>query len=286
MICRNKVEELSFESKAPITEKDISCALILLKKRHRLSVRCIDDIISLLRKLSVPNVPSSWYYVKKRLTSARPTASQTFICPQCCRGSSTNTECSLCKSNFNRTNKPNSFLSFSIHNQIERILNYNRDVFSLHRTQTMCMRDICDGAICQKLQDNVQQFFLTMTLNVDGIAPNKGSQQNIWSILLVINELPLKQRFAIQNIILAGVWPGPRKPSRSDMSLFFRTLVDELVALEKGVTFQVSDDNDNLIFTRIFLIGACCDKPAQALLQHLPEPIAAFGCGRCEVQGA
>ncbi|CAF4359527.1 unnamed protein product [Adineta steineri] len=181
--------------------------------------------------------------------------------------------------------KSNYFLTFPIHSQIERILYYNRDIFTPRRSQTMCMRDICDGAIYQKLQDNLQAPFFTLTLNVDGIAPNKGCQQNIWPILLVTNDLPLKQRFAIQNVILGGVWPGPRKPSRLEMSLFFRNLIDELISLEEGVKLKLYDANDTSIFTRIFLVGACCDKPAQALLQYVPEPIAAFGCGRCEVEG-
>ncbi|CAF4388515.1 unnamed protein product, partial [Adineta steineri] len=56
----NKIKNLPCDTKTTITEKDISCALVLLKKRHRLSVRCIDDIISLLRTLNGPNVPPSW----------------------------------------------------------------------------------------------------------------------------------------------------------------------------------------------------------------------------------
>ncbi|CAF3331412.1 unnamed protein product [Rotaria socialis] len=149
----------------------------------------------------------------------------------------------------------------------------------------MSMTDICDGALHQKLQSRIQESFLALTLNVDRIQPNKGSQKTIWPILLVINELPLKRRFAIENIILAGVWPGPSKPSRTEMSLFFRPLVEELVTLEQGAKFQYQDDNNSSTSARIFLIGACCDKPAQALLQFLPEPIATFGCGRCEVEG-
>ncbi|CAF4281238.1 unnamed protein product, partial [Rotaria magnacalcarata] len=62
-------------------------------------------------------------------------------------------------------------------------------------------------------------------------------------------------------------------------------LVEELVTLEQGAKFQYQDDNNSSTSARIFLIGACCDKPAQALLQFLPEPIATFGCGRCEVEG-
>jgi hypothetical protein len=121
---------------------------------------------------------------------------------------------------------------------------------------------------------------------VDGVQPKKGSQQAIWPILIIINEIPLKKRFAIENIILAGVWPGPSKPSRAEMSLFFRPLINELLTLEQGVTFSLHDDDDDIFVTaRVFLIGACCDKPAQSLLQFIPEPTVQYGCGRCEISG-
>jgi hypothetical protein len=285
LIYRNKIKQSSANAQPTVTEKDISCALVLLKKRHRLSARCIGDIVSLLRTLKVPNVPSSWYQVKKSLSSAGTNPTQTFICSECEKASTSNTVCSQCNIPFNAMNKPNYFLSFSIHNQIERIIHYNRDIFSSHRSYSMLMKDICDGAVYQKLENEIREPFLTLTLNVDGIRPNKGSQQTIWPILLVINDLPLKRRFAIENIILAGMWPGPKKPSRTDMHLFFRPLTDELLTLEQGATFTFYDDNHTSIFARVFLIGACCDKPAQALLQFLPEPIATYGCGRCEVPG-
>jgi hypothetical protein len=147
------------------------------------------------------------------------------------------------------------------------------------------MKDICDGAVHQKLQTEILEPFLTMTLNVDGVQPNKGSKQTIWPALLVINELPLKKRFAIENIVVGGVWPGPNKPSRTEMRAFLRPVIDELVMLEQGVTFLIHDDDNTTITARIFLIGACCDKPAQSILQFLPEPTAAYGCGRCEVPG-
>jgi len=287
LIYRERIEELSYNTRSIITKTDISCALILLKKRHRLSISCIDDIISFLRTLNVPNVPSNWYHLKKNLIATHIPPTQTFICPNCQETSTSSAECSQCSNHFNDTIKPNSILSFSIRNQIERILHYNRDVFRTHRSQAISMKDICDGAIHQKLQNEIQEPFLTLTLNVDGIQPRKGSQQAIWPILIIINEIPLKKRFAIENIILAGVWPGPSKPSRAEMSLFFRPLVDELLTLEQGVTFSLYDDDDDDIFVtaRVFLIGACCDKPAQSLLQFLPEPTAEHGCGRCEVSG-
>ncbi|CAF1570040.1 unnamed protein product [Rotaria magnacalcarata] len=82
-----------------------------------------------------------------------------------------------------------------------------------------------------------------------------------------------------------GVWSGSKKPTRTEMSLFLRPLIDELLNLERGEHFDFHDQDNNAITARIFLIGSCCDKPAQALLQFLPEPIAAFGYGRYEVKG-
>ncbi|CAF4363060.1 unnamed protein product [Rotaria socialis] len=281
----DKIKQLSCDEPNIIMEKDISCALVLLKKRHRLSARCMDDIISLLRIFNVPNVPSSWYRLKKSLTETQLTPIQSFICSECQELSTSSASCSQCNCHFSSTNKPNYIFSFPIQNQIERILHYNKDILPTRRCYAMSMTDICDGALHQKLQSRIQESFLALTLNVDRIQPNKGSQKTIWPILLVINELPLKRRFAIENIILAGVWPGPSKPSRTEMSLFFRPLVEELVTLEQGAKFQYQDDNNSSTSARIFLIGACCDKPAQALLQFLPEPIATFGCGRCEVEG-
>ncbi|CAM4986215.1 unnamed protein product [Rotaria socialis] len=137
----DKIKQLSCDESNIITEKDISCALVLLKKRHCLSARCMDDIISLLRTFNVPNVPSSWSVARFK--------------------------------------------------------------------QTIADRD---------------------------------------------------------------------EP-------FFRPLVEELVTLEQSAKFQYQDDNNSSTSARIFLIGACCDKPTQALLQFLPEPIATFGCKRCEVEG-
>jgi hypothetical protein len=74
-----------------------------------------------------------------------------------------------CSNHFNDTLKPNSFLSFSIRNQIERILHYNRDVFPTNRSQAISMKHIRDGAVHQKIQNEIQESFLTITLNVDGL---------------------------------------------------------------------------------------------------------------------
>ena len=107
--------------------------------------------------------------------------------------------------------------------------------------------------------------------------------------MLVVNELPIRRRFSPENLILAGVWPGPTKPSRAHMSLFLEPVVAELMRSERGDDFCLLSQSTLTAHVveriRVYLIGACCDKPAQALIQNVPEPIAAFGCGRYEVEG-
>lgn len=96
-----------------------------------------------------------------------------------------------------------------------------------------------------------------------------------------------KKRFSLENLIIGGMWPGPSKPSRTQMALLFKSIVSELQELEQGRVFQLysPDDEEHSQSLKVFLIGACCDKPAQCLIQCLPEPTAMFGCGHCELQG-
>ena len=60
-----------------------------------------------------------------------------------------------------------------------------------------------------------------------------------------------------------------------------------LQRLEQGHLFQLyspEHDNDTQVI-KVFLITAFCNKPAQCLIQCLPEPTAYFDCRYCEVKG-
>lgn len=95
-----------------------------------------------------------------------------------------------------------------------------------------------------------------------------------------------KKRFSLENLIIGGMWPGPSKPSRDHMVLFLEKIVSQLKILELGRTFETYSNSDDVQtqFIKVFLIAACCDKPAESLLQYLSEPTAFFGCGACELE--
>ena len=80
-------------------------------------------------------------------------------------------------------------------------------------------------------------------MNVDGVSPNRGSDLSIWPIFFVINEIHKTKRFALENLIIGGVWPGPKKPTRDDIFVVFADIVKALKTLEKGKLFDLYPSN-------------------------------------------
>lgn len=275
-----------------IPPTDVACALVLLKQRFRLSISFINHLLKLLPKIPPSSFPATWHAVKVLLRNTNTAASSriTAICPSCSSASSSRDVCSQCKAAIRSSSKLKHFHNFNISDQLHRIIATNHSHLELGKSSAnQTISDVCDGEIYRDINRSISDTFITLKMNVDGIQPNRGSNKSIWPITLVVNELPLDRRFSPENVILGGVWPGPSKPSRKEMTMFFQPLVNELIELEKGIDFFLPSAADlvpgQMLRMRIFLISACCDKPAQALIQNIPEPIATFGCGRCEIAG-
>ena len=281
MATSDKELGVPFSTCDEVTETDIASTLVLLKKKHRLSVHCVNDIISFLKILKVPNTPSSWYKVKRLLNDCKPTSTEYFICPVCNQITNNNKQYTNCSTNHHE--ELQSFRSFSIQEQLQSVLLNNTNIDLSYTNDDLIMRDIHDGAFYKSICTDKSKEILTLTINVDGVQPSKGSQSTIWPILLTINEIPRNLRFKLENVVFGGIWPGPSKPSHDQVRLFLRPFIDELLRLERGYRFRLADGNIHTI--HVYLIGACCDKPAQAALQCIAEPAGSFGCGRCEVEG-
>ena len=101
----------------------------------------------------------------------------------------------------------------SIQDQLEHILKkFSLNDLKHKNDYNIVLKDIRDGKLYQKLLNmnnsdgnalRKQEAF-TFSINTDGISPMNKSNLTIWPVFLVINELPLESRFAIDNTILAG----------------------------------------------------------------------------------
>ncbi len=233
------------------------------------------------------NAPRSWHQLKRLIAAAEPSYSYLFPCPHCSSASTNSSNCSNCGHPFSSDIYLNTFINFSIKDQLEIILNNNATIDLFSSSVGNIISDIRSGNVYQQLKLACPDRFITLTMNIDGVEIKKGSKKSIWPVLLVVNELPLNQRYALENTIIAGMWSGSHKSSRTQMTPFLSPIVEELSQLEQGyvfVDYQKLPNEQNTVI-KVFLIGACCDKPAHALVQNIPEPTAAFGCGRCEIEG-
>ena len=69
------------------------------------------------------------------------------------------------------------------------------------------------------------------------------------------------------------------------MQILLKPIVDQLSLLEKQHLFRMKVSDNNFRLIRTYLIAVCNDKPANSLVQNAPEPIAKYGCSRCELAG-
>ena len=74
-------------------------------------------------------------------------------------------------------------------------------------------------------------------LNVDWFKPFKHTQHSEGAIYMTVMNLPRKERFLQENVILVGVIPGPSEPSLH-INTFLTPLVTELKQLWKGVLLK------------------------------------------------
>lgn len=258
---------------------------------------CISDICSLLFILNVPNIPRSWFHVKKAFNESTATSLDRtimWICPICKKASDNKLICSNrdCNRRFAPpAPMPNYFYTFNIIEQLSSILATTTDLQFPQRPNNAphpktLMTDIVDGSHYYKILNEEAEPFLTLTMSTDGIQPFNSTDKSIWPVTFIINEIKRKKRFCYQNLILAGLWPGPSKPKRFEMAAFLEAIVLQVKELEKVFLFECRSNPGFITrVLKVFLICASMDKPAQALVQNLPEPIAQFGCSRCEIRG-
>ncbi|CAF3728993.1 unnamed protein product [Rotaria socialis] len=243
----------------------------------------------------MPNCPINFYRVKRHLlpnASASPSSLTTYICPVCCEASTSPNRCSdvNCTQHTGFRTSPISYLRIPILQQLREILAHTHALnFEQQKSASNIdtMNDIYDAETYQRIiKKEAGKNFLTLLMNVDGIQVAKSSNLSLWIFTLVINEIKRSERFKLKNVIVGGIASTVSKPSRHQMQALLSPIVKELVVLEQGETFKVKCLNENSnIRLKIFLIASCCDKPAQCLVQGISEPIGAFGCGRCELEG-
>lgn len=261
-----------------------------------MSTKAVDDICKLMRILKTPEFPINFARIKRIfLPNSSPTLSSSmiYICPICCEVSSSSHHCDNknCTQHSSYQMPPLQYLKLSILQQLREILSCVQELTFEHQKQSSSnpdiLNDIYDGDKYQTIIKNEKDNkFLSLVMNVDGVAISKDSTASLWIVTLAINEIKRSERFKLKNIIIGGIVATTFKPTRPHMRTILAPIIKELLVLEQGDIFEVKSLNSNpFIYLKTFLIACCLDKPAQSLVQGISESNGAYGCGRCEIAG-
>ena len=155
---------------------------------------------------------------------------------------------------------------------------------SSHCNEPNVYNDIYDGKIWRDFQYSDGKPFLALPynfafqINVDWFNPFSHTQHSKGVIYMSVMNLPRRDRFLQENILLVGVIPGPTEPSLH-INTFLKPLVEELKSLWIGRTLKNAEGN--IVFVRAALLCCGCDIPAARKLCGFVGHRATKGCSKC-----
>lgn len=275
---------------AQITFGESLIAILSFVLSHKLTGQCLNDLLSLIALHCGPNnlCLTTLYKFKKYF---RMIGKSMIICHFFCSVCEVplETKTSLCAT-CNGQHDVNYFIEFPLATQLQNM--YSRPGFfeslmfkqNRQKRHAANIEDIYDGIIYQRL---VASGFLANPNNIsffmyfDGVAIFKHSAFSIWPVYLSINELKYTQRTKKENVLLAGLWFGKKKPN---VNLFLQPIHASLSSLENnGVNLNLP--NGQVVSVRAKVIGAVADMPAKSQFMRLTQYNGAYSCFLCTAQG-
>lgn len=99
---------------------------------------------------------------------------------------------------------------------LEKILNSSKQAKASKNSHSSSLGDITDGSFYRFLLEEGQflagDSCISGIFNTDGIPLYSSTKVKLWPIFIAINDIPLCQRFARENMVLAGIWQGKASP--------------------------------------------------------------------------
>ena len=147
------------------------------------------------------------------------------------------------------------------------------------------LADVYDGRVWKKFMKFKDKPFLSepynlgLMLNCDWFQPFDHSTYSVGVLYLVILNLPRTIRFKPENVLIAGVIPGPKEPSLGEMNSYLRPLVKELNWLwSDGFKMQ---HKGKTVSVHAALLATVCDIPATAKLGGFLGHSSKHACWKC-----
>ena len=277
-----------------ITIGTFMLVIALFSTKYNFTGEAIEQLLTIVA-LVLPNehiLCNSIYAFKKYFQKLKNPIVKHFYCPFCLSYLG-NSEVNVCTNEYCgkniTTNEKCYFLEMPLVNQIQSFFMEDgihgklQERFEYFNTSGV-YRDVYDGSLYRSYFNNSGPLScpdnISFILNTDGAPVFKSSKVSIWPLYLVINELPYNLRIRKENMLMAGLWFGTKKPA---MNTFLKPMIKSIETLHEGIEC-VSPERGK--FTcKGYLLAATADLPARSLLCNSIQYNGAFGCWKCLQSG-
>lgn len=162
---------------------------------------------------------------------------------------------------------------------IESNADYYDNVVSRNYEESISsIRDVYDGRMYREFVSSLpaeeKTNFVTGVINSDGAQPFEKSPTSLWPIYIMLNELPVKERF--KTIIPCAMWFNRKKPN---FSIFLSLFIDLVKKIQSRPLECTIKGEKRLI--RLYILMCCVDSVARAYMQGITQFNGKFGCSWC-----
>lgn len=182
------------------------------------------------------------------------------------------------------------FITFPLKTQIRTLLETTANVMELlqYREKHPNHGDITDtfsGTVyqnlCKKGSILSNRNNLSITFNTDGCPVFASRKNTLWPIQFRLNEFPLKERFALNNTLIAGLWFGDKDPN---MIIFLSPFLSEAIKLySEGLNW--TSPTGTHINSKIVVLNCVLNSIAKPLVQRVKQFNGFYGCNYCTHPG-
>lgn len=276
---------------ARITVGESLTCILKFYLRHHQSDSCLSDLLSLI-EMHCPEenkCAKTLYFFRKWLGKWEMPLTKHFYCSECyTKMEKVEDQCPVCFS----YNSTCYFISIPLESQLGELFKRPGFYESLnHRFERQKenednLEDIYDGVIYQSYCNGTEkvnlasQSNISFTFSIDGLPLYISSNFNIWTQFFMINELSPKERRKKGNMLLTGLWFGPKKPHGN---LYLEPLAADVAKLQEGIQLYVEDLHQH-IDVRGVVLCSTCDLPAKAITLNMKQYNGTFGCHKCETK--
>lgn len=269
---------------ASLTLHESFTSILTLALTHKLTGAALQAVLDLLA-LHLPKssniFKSSLSFFKNYFSYIQGPKTFEYYCCKCFQKCADKSGCGVCTGS-----KVCYLVKLSLIQQLQTMFGrdgfYNKLCFS-NQSHSGAYQDVFDGSVYQSMADKGligNDGHLSGQLYTDGAALYVSANVSVWPVFVTINELPYKERFKKENILLPVLWCGPTKPP---VNLLLSAAFSDLQVLANGVKLEAKNIGQKEV--KLSIINATGDTPARSLLLNMCQFNGANSCQCCEQPG-